>query len=157
VSVTVKNGRINGRQQVVDGKRVNVFLGIPYAEPPIGNLRFRKALPVKQWSEPIEANRWGNPCVQVLAFDTFIENKNFSEDCLYLNVWSPIGNEKISDQNLKAVMFCIHAGGYYSGASNEYYYNGEMLSTKGDVVVISINYRYCFQKTLMQTNLDLNS
>jgi carboxylesterase type B len=117
---------------------VNVFLGIPYAEPPIGDLRFKRPLPVKQWSDPINAVNWPNSCPQIELITPFLWNKNFSEDCLYLNIWSPLIS---GSDELKPVMFWIHGGALLLGSSVQQHYSGEVLSTKGDVVVVSINYR----------------
>jgi carboxylesterase type B len=139
ISVTINDVKINGRKEKIDGKEVNVFLGIPYAEPPIGDLRFKKPLPVKKSAQSIDATEWPKPCLQQIFLLQNYLNKNFSEDCLYLNIWSPITNGKNSV--LKPVMFWIHGGGLLIGSSAEYYYSGEVLSTKGDVVVVTINYR----------------
>jgi len=139
ISVEIKNGRINGKKETIDGKDLNIFLGIPYAEPPIGDLRFKKPLPVKQWSQPINAYNWPNPCFQRELLPQFARNRNYSEDCLYLNIWSPLTSG--SNDDLKPVMFWIHGGALLIGSSSENIYSGETLSTKGDVVVVSINYR----------------
>jgi carboxylesterase type B len=139
ISVTIKNVKINGRKEKIDGKDVNVFLGIPYAEPPTGELRFKKPLPVKQSAQIIDATEWPNPCFQIPMLPQNFNNKNFSEDCLYLNIWSPLISD--TSDELKPVMFWIHGGALLIGSSVEYYFNGEVLSTKGDVVVVTINYR----------------
>ena len=138
ISVNIKSGIINGKTETFDGKEVNQFLGIPYAEKPLGDLRFKKPLPIKQWSEPIEATNWPNPCLQNELYLYLEPNKNVSEDCLYLNIWSPDISE--SDSDLKAVMFWIHGGALVVGSASELY-SGVVLSTKGDVVVVTINYR----------------
>ena len=137
ISVNIKSGIINGKTETFDGKEVNQFLGIPYAEKPLEDLRFKKPLPIKQWSEPIEATNWPNPCLQN-EFIHLKPNKNSSEDCLYLNIWSPDISE--SDSDLKAVMFWIHGGALILGSGSGLY-SGGVLSTKGDVVVVTINYR----------------
>ncbi len=148
ISVTIKNVKINGRKEKIDGKDVNVFLGIPYAEPPTGELRFKKPLPVKQSAQIIDATEWPNPCFQIPMLPQNFNNKNFSEDCLYLNIWSPLISD--TSDELKPVMFWIHGGALLIGSSVEYYFNGEVLSTKGDVVVVTINYR---SKFMFKTNL----
>jgi len=146
ISVTIKNGKINGKTDTFDGKEVNVFLGVRYAEPPIGDLRFKKPLPVKEWSEPIEATKWSSPCQQTQRHKGFLNN-NFSEDCLHLNIWSPLISD--SSDELKAVIFYIHGGVLLYGSSNEEFHNPIVLSVKGDVVVVTINYRLkeIFSKT----------
>jgi carboxylesterase type B len=138
ISVTIKNGKINGKTENFDDKEVNVFLGIPYAEPPIGDLRFKKPLPVKEWSEPIDATKWSSPCQQTQRHKGFL-NDNFSEDCLHLNIWSPLISD--SSDELKPVIFYIHGGALLYGSSNQEFHNPIVLSVKGDVVVVTINYR----------------
>ena len=110
VSVRLKDVLINGKIETsVDGKQLNVFKGIPYAEPPIGELRFRKPLPVKEWPEVINAYNWPNVCYQS-KFEYFpYLAKNMSEDCLYLNIWTP--SDSLNSNELKPVIFYIHAGG----------------------------------------------
>lgn len=89
VTVKIKSGQINGFKQDIDRKQLDVFLGIPYAQPPLGELRFRKPVPKQPWKHTIDATKWPNPCIGISeGFDDFL-NKNFSEDCLYLNIWSP--------------------------------------------------------------------
>jgi acetylcholinesterase/cholinesterase len=139
ISVRIKNGIINGKVEVFDGKEVNVFLGIPYAEPPIGDLRFRKPLPVKEWTEPIDATKWSNPCLQISRDNRAFLNTNFSEDCLHLNIWSPVISK--SNDELKAVLFYIHGGALIFGSANQPFHDSTVLSIKGDVVVVTINYR----------------
>jgi carboxylesterase type B len=139
ISVTTKNGIINGIRKTFDGKEFDRFLSIPYAEPPIGDLRFKRPVSAKKWSKPIDASKWPNPCHQHKDFGAlFFHNKNFSEDCLYLNIWSPVSNPTIKS---KAVLFWIHGGAFQFGSSAERYTGGEVLSTRGDVVVVTINYR----------------
>jgi carboxylesterase type B len=140
VSVSVKNGIINGKTEIIDDKHVNVFLGIPYAEPPVHDLRFKKPMPIKKWTQPIDATKWPNPCYQLPLIIISMKNNNFSEDCLYLNIWSPISSQ--SDDSLKAVMFFIHSGAFLYGTSSDEHIDGLALSAMGDVVVITINYRF---------------
>src|ERR1700712_1110591 len=67
ISVQTKSGPINGFTETFEGKEVNVFLGIPYAEPPIGDHRFSKPDPVQEWTQPLNANKWPNNCHQIKA------------------------------------------------------------------------------------------
>jgi len=141
VSIQVKPKQFNGFVQKVEERKVNVFLGIPYAKPPIGELRFKKPV-AYEYEQPINAFHWGNPCSQIkFSIDVMPlkENKNFSEDCLYLNIWSPVDSD--GKNGLKPVLFWIHGGGLAIGASNWVATEGEVLAAKGDVVVVSINYR----------------
>ena len=134
VSVYVKPKQFSGLSKVIEGKPINVFLGIPYARPPIGELRFKKPVPITQYSEPVNAVKWPNPCMQSpvilqTAAKVLVNNTNFSEDCLYLNIWSP-GNGQVDNPEQKPVLFFIHGGGFYSGASNLEQLDGENISSK---------------------------
>lgn len=85
-------GRIKGSPLNVNGRRVYQYLGIPYAEPPVGDLRFKKPKPIRPWSQTLIANKMPAACIQYTSYhfpwrDT---QRNKSEDCLYLNVWVSI-------------------------------------------------------------------
>ena len=150
VQVETANGPIIGEKIAVQGLEnvfVNRFLGIPYAKPPVGPLRFRRPQPLdSKWSEPYRANAWPSQAAQPLSI--FLDNKGdakrtrstpVSEDCLYLNVWTrSIGN---TGQDLKPVLVWIHGGGLKYGSSSSDLYDGAMLCAKAEVVVVSINYR----------------
>ncbi|CAG2181937.1 unnamed protein product, partial [Oppiella nova] len=122
-----------------EGRDLDVFLGIPYAQPPIGDLRFKKPLPLdRKWEQPLDAQHWPPACYHNKYHQDYF-NHNMSEDCLYLNIWSPVNTK--STGALKPVMFWIHGGGFVWGSSVEKFYSGEVLSALGDVVVVTINYR----------------
>ena len=114
------------------GTTVLSYKGIPYAAPPIGDLRWKPPQPAKPWSGIRVANAYPAVCPQ---FELFPGGKQ-SEDCLGLNVWTPAhrGAEKLP------VMVWIHGGGFIIGASSQSAYDGEALSAQG-VVLVSINYR----------------
>ncbi|HOY63311.1 MAG: Para-nitrobenzyl esterase [bacterium ADurb.Bin236] len=133
-NIKTENGLVSGKLD----SGVCSFKGIPYAAPPVGDLRF--ALPVKAepWEGTLEALNYGNDCVQH-PLSLFPSDKiSGSEDCLYLNVWS---QAKASDSKLKPVMFFIHGGGFLNGSGAWPIYDGTTLSSRGDVVVVTINYR----------------
>jgi para-nitrobenzyl esterase len=132
--IQTKNGAIRGFMQ----DNLEVFLGIPYAEPPTGKNRFRPPVAHKPWNGTLEAYGYGHFCPQ--AYDKVViedpkEDLN-NEDCLTLNIWSP----GTSDAK-RPVMVYIHGGGFVGGSSKEALYNGDMIAQKGDVVVVSMNYR----------------
>lgn len=127
VVVETKNGAVKGRE-LVHGY---AWLGIPYATPPIGELRFKKSLSVSNWEGVHDATAFSKKAVQC---QTRLEQT--SEDCLYLNIWSPA-----ADQTRRPVLFFIHGGSFAKGAGSDPEYNGELLSHNGDVVVVTINYR----------------
>ena len=135
--VSLASGRLSGT--VVGEGRVRVFRGVPYAESPIGDLRWRPPRQLARWRGTRNAKSFGPCCVQrprpvrsVMHFGV----EPASEDCLYLNVWAPAdGGEAPSP-----VMFWIHGGGFYYGSGSLPLYDGVALAKKG-VVVVTINYR----------------
>jgi para-nitrobenzyl esterase len=107
---------------------VNEWLGIPYAAPPVGNLRWQPPQPPAPWTTPLQATQLGSECTQGTA-----ANPAGSEDCLYLNVWRPAD----SSTNLP-VMVHIHGGGFFNGNGNS---DNSLLATTGHEVIVSMNYR----------------
>jgi para-nitrobenzyl esterase len=116
---------------------VRLFKGIPYAAPPVGELRWRKSEPVKSWDGIRKTEEWGPRCMQSNRLgDIDPLNKRMEEDCLYLNVWTPA--RSASDK--LPVMVWIHGGSNNVGAGSQPDYDGGNLAKKG-VVVVTINYR----------------
>ncbi len=116
---------------------VRVFKGIPYAAPPIGEMRWQAPGPVTAWDGIRAATEWGPRCVQSNRLgDLDPLNKRMDEDCLYLNVWTPATS---IDQALP-VMVWIHGGSNLNGAGSQPEYDGSNLASKG-VVLVTINYR----------------
>ena len=142
VTVETSSGRVVGvKEKTVDGIKLSVFRGIPYAQPPVGKRRFRRPVPIKWTDKEIDASKFKEACHQnqtIMYTSLTLINKNMSEDCLYLNIWTP----KASPLSLKAVMVWIHGGGLLSGGASEWFLQGEVLSVKGDVVVVTFNYRF---------------
>ncbi|KIW28744.1 uncharacterized protein PV07_08382 [Cladophialophora immunda] len=118
------------------------FLGMPYAAPPVGSLRWQPPTEPEPWDRPLEARRFGSVCAQsTTCFPGFGSNGG-SEDCLYLNVFRPV-KDYHTHKGKHPVMVWIHGGGFASGASNDY--NPASLVKDGDVVFVSFNYRVgCF-------------
>lgn len=117
--------------------KVRIFEGIPFAAPPVGDLRWKAPQPVASWSGVRKATEFGARCMQTNVFgDMVFRDKGPSEDCLYLNVWTPA---KSADANLP-VMVWVYGGGFVAGAASEPRQDGEELAKKG-VVVVSMNYR----------------
>jgi len=117
------------RGKIADGLRV--FLGIPYAAPPVGVLRWSPPQPPEPWTQPREADAFGCPCPQTGPLEA-----SASEDCLTLNVWTPA---REAGARLP-VMVWIHGGGFNFGASSQPEYEGGNLARRG-VVVVTVNYR----------------
>jgi para-nitrobenzyl esterase len=126
--IQIGSGPIGGK--VEDG--VRSFLGIPYAAPPVGELRWKPPQAVAPWTQVRTSADFGPSCPQPKQQDT----GKFSEDCLYLNVWT---TAKKPDERLP-VMVWIHGGAFNFGSASQPEYNGRNLAEKG-VVVVTINYR----------------
>ena len=106
--VTTKNGKVEGF--TLNG--LHVFKGIPYAAPPVGELRWRPPQPVRSWPGVRPADRFEHQCLQARPFgDMMFRNAGGSEDCLYLNVWTPA-----CDDAQRPVMVWIHGGASGSGS-----------------------------------------
>ena len=136
-SIETSCGKLRG--SVEDG--VHVFKGIPFAQPPVGALRWRAPQLVAPWAGVREALEFGPCAIQsTIPGDVGeligIATHETSEDCLYLNVWSPgLGAGK------RPVLVWIHGGGNTVGAGSQPRVNGEHLARQGDVVVVTVNYR----------------
>ncbi|ADU14125.1 carboxylesterase/lipase family protein [Asticcacaulis excentricus] len=132
--VTTSAGRIEGTSE----NGVSRYLGIPFATPPVGDLRWRAPQPVKPWSGLLEARSFGPDCVQMDMENPpgpgFVNPE--SEDCLYLNVWAP---ENTSGRK-RPVMVWIYGGAFIMGAASYPSYDGTAFARQ-DVVMVSLNYR----------------
>jgi para-nitrobenzyl esterase len=130
-----------GSVRGIDGGAVDRFLGIPYAQAPVGALRWRDPQPVKQWNAVRDASKAASSCYQAApaAFGPytpeFLSGPDISEDCLYLNVWRP----HAARGKLPVYVF-IHGGAFNSGSGNVSVYDGAGLAGRG-VVVVTISYR----------------
>ncbi|MEI8299767.1 MAG: carboxylesterase family protein, partial [Pseudomonadota bacterium] len=114
------------------------FRGIPYAAAPVNERRFRPATPPVKWARPRDARVSGAACPQVLDLDDPAEDGDGiqSEDCLTVNVWTPGADDKA-----RPVMVFIHGGAFEEGSAEDSCYDGGFLATRGNVVVISLQYR----------------
>ncbi|MEY4763763.1 MAG: Para-nitrobenzyl esterase [Pseudomonadota bacterium] len=128
-TATVAEGALLGAMQA-DG--VARFLGVPYAQPPVGALRWRAPQAAAAWSGQRDATRFGATCPQTA--DMFGPT-SVNEDCLTLNVYAPQG----AASGTRPVLVYIHGGGFWSGSGS--YYDGATLARKTDAVVVTINYR----------------
>jgi len=116
---------------------IRVFRGIPYAAPPVGELRWREPRPVSPWEGVRSADRFGPRPMQARIYsDMIFRDDGPSEDCLYLNVWTPA---KSPSERLP-VMVWIYGGGLKAGSTSEPRQDGENLARRG-VVLVSMNYR----------------
>jgi para-nitrobenzyl esterase len=136
LKVKTEQGKIQGK--TINNGKVNAFLGLPYAAPPVGDLRWKAPEPPAKWKGARDATKFGAHCAQGRVFDDMIfQDSGPSEDCLSLNVYSPADAK---DQSKLPVMFWIHGGGYSGGGSSEPRHNGDFLPLKG-VVLVTVNYR----------------
>ncbi|XP_044059306.1 acetylcholinesterase-like [Siniperca chuatsi] len=148
--INTKHGKVQGKLLSVPGGEVRAFLGIPYGKPPLGKLRFRAPEPVEGWERVRDATKFPNSCYQMpdtvfpgfKGAEMWNPNTPLSEDCLYLNVWSPRFN-KTQPQNsaLAPVLVWIYGGGFTAGTSSLDIYDGRLLSKSEGAVVVSMNYR----------------
>ncbi|KAG8155623.1 hypothetical protein JTE90_020432 [Oedothorax gibbosus] len=150
--VQTKYGKIRGRVRVHStGAKVNEFLGVPYAAPPVGDLRFKKTVKPENFTEDIfEADKMPPACHQYSdqPLPWYDLDPGQSEDCLYLNIWAPANP---AYKNRQTTIY-VHGGGWFEGGSNRMgYYDGfgDALDTMDEngislldgVVVVMVNYR----------------
>src|SRR5215471_18727919 len=129
----VTGGKVSG----VVANGIVSFRGIPFAAPPVGELRWKAPQPLKPWIGVKQATRFGPSCVQDETIARILgATPEMSEDCLYLNVWTPA---KAASDNLP-VMVWIYGGGFVGGQTSVPLYDGTKLAEKG-VVVVSVAYR----------------
>ena len=148
-------GRLQGALE--DG--LAVFRGVPFAAPPIGDLRFRAPQPHPGWDGVRDATESGPISLQegMDALDALLPAppQTQSEDCLYLNLWTPA-----LDDAARPVMVWIHGGAFTLGSGSEPMYSGEYLTRRGDVVLVTINYRlgalgFLHEPALGETNFGM--
>lgn len=132
-------GSVRGTPITVGDRTIVGFLGVPYALPPTGNLRFQKPVEPVPWSHFLNATSVSPSCLQpenVFLSAGFRDESHHSEDCLYLNVWTPA-----VDTSKRPVLVWIHGGAFIMGSASHSYNNGSVMAAHGDVVVVAMNYR----------------
>jgi para-nitrobenzyl esterase len=135
LKVKTDKGKMEG--SLTNDQKVRAFRGIPYAAPPVGNLRWQPPQPAAKWSGVRSAKDFGSRCVQPSGYpDMHFHDPGESEDCLTLNVWTPA---KAKPGSLP-VMVWIYGGGFNSGSTSESRQDGQFLAHR-DVVIVSMNYR----------------
>lgn len=133
--VKTANGAVEGTAEKTAG--VHSFKGIPFAAPPTGDLRWKPPQAVKNWQGVKKADKFGPRCMQRPVFgDMGFRSDGMSEDCLYLNVWTPAKSEK---EKLPVLVY-FYGGGFVAGDGSEARYQGESMAGKG-MVAITVNYR----------------
>ncbi len=127
----------NGILEGVDESGISSFKGVPFAQPPVGNLRWREPQPAKNWQGIKKADQFGPRAMQLPLFgDMNFRSNGMSEDCLYLNIWTPAhtATDKLP------VLVYFYGGGFVAGDGSEPRYEGLSLARRG-IVTITVNYR----------------
>ncbi len=138
MSAQASAGSLKGMFVDSKGGQARAFLGIPYAAPPVGPLRWRPPAPAAKWTGTRDATAFGPRCMQPKLYDDmFFRDPGTSEDCLSLNIWTPASAAPASKL---PVMVWIYGGGFTTGSTSEPRQDGAYLATKG-VLVVSFNYR----------------
>ena len=135
-SAVVEQGLLEGIASPFDPE-ITVYRGVPYAQPPVGELRWQAPQPAKSWSGARNASTFADSCYQQRHVSTFVwrrEDFGVSEDCLYLNVWAPLNHSNLP------VMVWFHGGSHTSGQGHSLIFDGTTLASQG-VVLVTINYR----------------
>jgi para-nitrobenzyl esterase len=132
--VKTSNGTLEGTTET---SGIHTYRGIPFAQPPIDDLRWQPPQPVENWPGVRNAKQFGPRCVQSPIFNDMVFRSNgMSEDCLYLNVWTPA---KSSSERLPVLVY-FYGGGFVAGDGSEPRYDGENMAKKG-IVAVTVNYR----------------
>ncbi|RIV22425.1 carboxylesterase family protein [Fibrisoma montanum] len=132
--VRTANGVLEG---VKEGSGVYAFKGIPFAQPPVGDLRWKEPQPVQNWQGVRKADKFGPRAMQRSLFgDMNFRSNGMGEDCLYLNVWTPA---KSTNDRLPVLVY-FYGGGFVAGDGSEPRYDGESMARKG-IVALTVNYR----------------
>ena len=132
-TITVTGGRVAG---VIAPSGIREFRGIPFAAPPVGDLRWKAPQGVLPWKGVKDASAFGPRCMQKYVFqDMQFRSPGFSEDCLTLNVWAPP-----HAKGKLPVLLYFYGGGYIAGDASEFRYDGEHIARRG-IVVVTANYR----------------
>lgn len=138
-------GILEGVKSIKFNKHLYTFLSVPYAKPPINELRFKAPQPVEPWQGILQATKWPPFCVQpsmTLASKSspvHVLSSIMTEDCLYLNIWTP--SLKFNKSFKRPVMVWIHGGAFQYGGISVDENEGSALALLGDVVVVTLNYR----------------
>ncbi|EDV20449.1 uncharacterized protein TRIADDRAFT_31923 [Trichoplax adhaerens] len=137
--VQTDKGPVQSKNYNIEGKAVYGYLGIPFAQPPVGNLRFQSPQPIQTpWTQTKNTTTLPYACPQALPIpDLSSQTKQgqVNEDCLYMNVWTPTTNNA---SNLAVFVF-IHGGAYYYGSGSRW--QGKVLSANQNIVTVTMNYR----------------
>ncbi|KAK8766043.1 hypothetical protein V5799_007176 [Amblyomma americanum] len=143
--IKTESGLVSGVRETIDGKEVDMYLGIPYAETPIGALRFSKPVPAKPWNGTLAANKKPKPCPQTVHYltdEVSFDYTSNSEDCLYLNIRKPAAEceDAVCDTKLPVVVF-LHGDSFQWGDSGLFTHDGGNFAALSETIFVSFNYR----------------
>ncbi|KAL1423114.1 hypothetical protein MTO96_021494 [Rhipicephalus appendiculatus] len=146
--VYTRQGAVTGIRLKERGKLIDAYLGIPYAQPPIGAMRFRKPLPAKPWYDVFNATEFNPGCVQTdlpLMRGAVFNMSGTVEDCLYLNLWTPertcLTKSKSPCKKLLPVLVYLYGGFFGWGTASAFIFDGVFLAARANVIVVTLNYR----------------
>lgn len=135
VQAQTENGVIEGNYDVATG--LQMYFGVPFAKPPVGDLRWKAPQPPDNWAGVLETKKFGPRAVQAPVFgDMNFRSDGLSEDCLYLNIWTPA---KRNTAGLPVLVY-FYGGGFVAGDGSEPRYDGAAMAKKG-IVAVTVNYR----------------
>ncbi|MCK5368269.1 MAG: carboxylesterase family protein, partial [Cyclobacteriaceae bacterium] len=135
VQVNIEHGIIEGNYDTNNG--IQSYLGVPFAKPPIGDLRWRAPQPLENWEGVVETKKFGaRPMQKIIFGDMNSRSEGVSEDCLYLNIWT---KAKRNTKDLPVLVY-FFGGGFVAGDGAEPRYDGESMAKKG-IVTVTVNYR----------------
>lgn len=135
VQVTIEHGIIEGNYNTHDG--IQSYLGVPFAKPPVGDLRWKEPQPLEHWDGIKQTKSFGPRPMQTIVYGDMKSRSNgISEDCLYLNIWTPA----LRNTKDLPVLVYFYGGGNVAGDASERRYDGRSMAKKG-IVVVSANYR----------------
>jgi para-nitrobenzyl esterase len=136
-TASTASGKLEGTTATVEGIALDEFLGIPYAAPPVGALRWKPPQPAVNWQGARPAQAFGAQCMQLGLFDDMVfRSSGMTEDCLFLNVWKPAGH---TGGKLPVLVY-FYGGGFNGGDGSEKRYDGASMATRG-IVTVTVNYR----------------
>lgn len=140
ITLSTPYGSLTGSEE----QGIYAFRGVPFAAPPVGNLRFRPAQPLTPWSGVLNATIFAPGCIQQCSNPKplFTCPLTVSEDCLYLNIYAPISKSGgVGNSTLLPVIFYMHGGNYVDGSGGTPIYDGGDVARRNNVVVVATNYR----------------
>nr|XP_037278510.1 cholinesterase-like isoform X2 [Rhipicephalus microplus] len=150
VIVKTKQGHVAGHRVTVDGHTIYRYIGVPFAEPPLGKLRFQRPQPLKPWKGVWNATNYSPSCMQMpLQVDenVYLDYGKRSEDCLYLNIWQATGARMCARDptskkcRLRPVVIYFYGGGFLTGDASFFVFRGDRFAAIADVVYVTVNYR----------------